>query len=621
MPIGEFSTSPSEQPQDSQPQELPPADTFEEAEASPADLQGQTEQSVTTSTSLEEVMERGDDPEEEGAPEPLSAQVVETGRAKMTVACADDPREAHVALPLSFESDETTDGQVAERPTSQFAVTETPRGPGEGLRRGETLKESVEKLGRNVRDNIVIVGSTAMHEAVPGTRKPKDLDAVGSNELVSWLSEQEGWERRKLEDGREFVANGEYEIGTHWTTMDRAYDALSDRNWENKDGIRIARLSDVTVWKDEAGREKDQQDLQELRDKLKDPNAPPFDWRVTQREADIVRSCLPPHMQDDESLEAGIRLAADGMLAVQAMYGPPETDRVLPIVGSFDTAPAFYHNGKDLVIDLRYTRRHMDNINAADRAAGREPTFTPNDYVLGFGAQTNADRNYGDGRQKDQPPDNPNGYDEYRSGKIVEAHAAYLGVGSEGRLFNVVHGTTFREGTGEQLGKDSEDPLVRAIAGVDLHKALASYYGIIETFHLIPEDIMSNRWNHLRVLGQVADEEGAEFHTVAEAFDFMDEYANARPAGIPNAPTIMEAGLARGEASARFTHPDTGFQFPYDWSLASRAMRLELVDTTREFMEKIRSGTWTWRHAYTEAALWALKRQDEEAENRGLILP
>lgn len=490
---------------------------------------------------------------------------------------------------------------------SILAVREIPSGlrdDGKGLRRKETLTETMYQLGERVIEESVVVGSNAIKEALgEDFRTPHDVDVAVSPDAFSYLRDQDGWAERRSENGGVLITNGEVEVGLGWNDDTQTYEKLRERSWVTESGILVAGLSDVFAYKTKRGTEKDEQDLAAMRERLQNPAASPLSERVTAREADVIYNCLPEHVRDHPDVRQGIREGAEGMLIVNTLYGDPEIGNVNQIVGDLEKpeyrVPATYHNGHDLPHDVRRLTQHMDDVNEADAAAGRPLTFSPGDYGDGVAAETLTDSVYGFGRRpKKQDPKNPVRYDEFRSAELARSRALQLGSSPERaeRQFNLVHGTAFTEGTGEQLGKYSDDPLVQAICGVDLQSL--SEKGL--AFPLIVEDGFADRWSKARTAGKVADENNVTITTIDEGYQFYDTYADAKPSDAPGGPTVREYAVGRLRSNAGFA--GWGYQYPPTWTRENKEQRLRNAARYYEAADAFENGI----------PLQAIARADQE---------
>jgi hypothetical protein len=196
---------------------------------------------------------------------------------------------------------------------------------------------------------------------------------------------------------------------------------------------------------------------------------------------------------------------------------------------------------------------------------------------------------YGNGRKKN----NPTGYDELTSAKLLVSHAGLLlgpSVTRDKLLYEMILGTTYDEETHQQTGSASSHRLVRAVTGVDLQQTLSGATSVEAAFDIIVEDGMSARFSPERLLGRVLLDKGVRIGSVAEAMTFIDEYPDARPDGQAQAPGLKQYLINRLEGSAEFRHPYTGIKLPHDWTLDDPAARLKHAGKLLELAGQLKTG-------------------------------
>ncbi|MFJ1454783.1 amidase family protein [Nocardia sp. N2S4-5] len=474
-----------------------------------------------------------------------------------------------------------TDGRAADPP------------PHEPLR--PALETTLAALGSLARD-VVVVGSSAMAAAFPGgTRPPHDTDVSVSEGGFRRLREQ-GWTERRFPDGFVLVTNGEIEAAVGWGGI--SHDDLLMRAWRTRSGLHVAGLSDVTAAKWRRGLPKDFRDLEWVRSALLDPRRAPLPEAVLDRQIRKVRATLPEWVLDHPYAPVAVRLAADGMYAVNALYGDPEVGAILPIVGELEKAeflvPASYHNGFGLEDDLQRLQDHMENIRAGAL-----------DRLLAMAADANSDLRFGGGRMAD----NPEAYDELVSATILRERALVLApeARDEARLlFEAVENTAFDQHTGEQKGRFHPNPVVRAVCGIDLQH-LSEYNALAAAAALAPEDLASRRTNafYSQILSRVLIQESARITSPEEAARFLHENRDRRPVLENGRQSEYTLGQALGRfyrGNAKFVHPHLGYRYPMEWSLEDIGLRLEHSKRSELIGDNLLSGRWTPRDAEEEIA-------------------
>lgn len=467
-----------------------------------------------------------------------------------------------------------------DSPPQSATAHETPR----------PLETTLAGLGTLAKD-VVVVGSSAMYAALAGAmRPPNDMDVSVSEDGFRHLRAQ-GWSERRFPDGFVVVTNGEIEasIGRGGVT----HNDLAARAWRTESGIRVAGLSDITAAKWRRGLPKDFDDLDRVRSALLDPGRTPLAESVLGRQIRKVRATLPEWVLEHPYAPVAVRLAADGMYAVNALYGDPEVGAILQIVGELEKpeflVPASYHNGFGLEADLRRLQDHMDNI----RAGALE-------RLLAMAADANSDLKFGGGRMSDSPE----AYDELVSATILRQRALSLAPQARDEaqlLFEAVESTAFDQYKGEQKGRFHDNAVVRAVCGIDLQN-LSEYDSLAVAAALAPEDLASRRTRafYSQIFGRTLIEESARITTLAEAAQFLQDNRDRRP-------ILENGGLAEhtlGQtlglfyiANARFVHPRVGYQYPMGWSLEDIELRLEHSKRSQLIGNNLLSGRWTPRDA------------------------
>jgi hypothetical protein len=349
----------------------------------------------------------------------------------------------------------------------------------------------------------------------------------------------------------------------------------------------------------ERGSAQDLLDAAAIRGRLLDPTLPPLPAHVLVREMEALRSILPQEALDSPDADIVLRLGASGMFISATLYGDPAVGRVNQIIGDLERpeyrVPATYHNSFGLLSDGRLLQQHLGNIGAR-----------PHERIDAAAADTYSDAVYGNGRRSD----NPDGYDELRSAVLARAHALALGLDPvrADRIHEMISGTAFDQATKAQAGKNHPDPLVQAIAGVDL-QTLAQPAGLEDAMDLIAEDLTSARFSPARVLGRVLIEYGLRIRTVEEGLRIIDEFADYRPLiDGRREVSVREAVATRITGNAGFTR---GHQYPPTWTLDNPGLRATAAAKSLELAQKIADRQLTAIRAYEEARRHAAEMRAE----------
>ncbi|MGW4635559.1 hypothetical protein [Nocardia sp. NPDC004415] len=314
-----------------------------------------------------------------------------------------------------------------------------------------------------------------------------------------------------------------------------------------------------------------------IRARLHDPDAPLPDNATADQRARL-RGVLPDEVLDHPDAERAVTLAAAGMLIVETLYGGPATGRVHPIVGDLEQPEfgvyAHYHHGFGLLDAVTALHQHFvaDSGEIAD-------------FLDAMVADFFSDAVYGHGRRADTET----GYDELRSARLVYGHALAAGYAKEraARLRDAVLGTAFSEATGAQAGREDHDPVVAAVAGVDLH-VLSTRASVAAAIELAIENGCSARFSADRMLGSAAAAAGLRLSSTREALAFIDE----RPA--------LREWLGRTlRANARFTGEI--YQYPPAWTLEDPVTRFANASLQYQIADQLEAGTLSAVEAYARA--------------------
>ncbi|MFI8977143.1 hypothetical protein ACIGO9_29970 [Nocardia asteroides] len=326
-----------------------------------------------------------------------------------------------------------------------------------------------------------------------------------------------------------------------------------------------------------------------IRARLHDPDAPLPD-SATVDQQDRLRAALPDTVLAHLDADRAVALAAAGMYIVETLYGGPVTGRVHPIVGELERPEyavyAHYHHGFELLDAVSVLHRHF--LGTGGDVA---------DFLDAMVADMFSDAVYGNGRFADST----DGYDELRSARLVYGHARSAGYPPQRaqRLRNAVLGTAFSEATGAQAGREDPDPVVAAVAGIDLH-ILSTRASVAAAIELAIENGCSARFSADRVLGVAAAEAGLRLRDTAAALAFID----SRPA--------LREWLARTlRGNALFTA--TIYQYPLGWTLEDSGVRTANAALQHELADGLESGELSATEAYAHAQ--AHKRSSRAADH------
>ncbi|MFR9774073.1 sigma factor [Nocardia sp. SC052] len=370
-----------------------------------------------------------------------------------------------------------------------------------------------------------------------------------------------------------------------------------------------------------------------LRELLLDPRQAPLREHMLTREIELLRAGLPERLLETatraerETIHRALRLAAMGLHAAYTLYGgdpdmaqdgEPAVNR---IVGDLEKPEhgtlAAYHNGDGILRSLARLRQHLDNLVVAGVPINLQDRL---DAMVG---EVYSDIVYGNGRKSD----NASGYDELRSAELVKAHARHLGYQPQQieRLGRIVLGTTFDERTGRQVGRLDPDPVVQAVAGIDLD-TLSEYDALTDSSRLSCEDNMSARYPKGLTLSRAINAEiehinsfiadpgersraevlqlirGGLGPSVAARLDQNPDWQPTRPDTnrlrpqstieilefIDAGPAVAKRAYAdRLLANVKFLDPESGYHYPPTWTLENTALRAEHRDFLRNMASRL----------------------------------
>ncbi|GAB4589993.1 hypothetical protein [Nocardia sp. IFM 10818] len=298
------------------------------------------------------------------------------------------------------------------------------------------------------------------------------------------------------------------------------------------------------------------QEAAALRVRLQDPAAPPLPTSMLDREIADLWEVLPARVRAHREAKPAVALAACGAHITATLYGGPVTGRPHRIIGDLEHERfgviATYHNAFGLAESVAQLYAHSVRLG-----------LLTEDFLDAMVAETYADAVYGNGRRRD----NPTAFDELRSANLVHAHALRAGYHPKraDRIRDAVLGTGFDEATKMQAGWAHPDPVVQAVAGVDL-STLAARDGVRAAIDLAVEDGMSARYDPARILGRALAECGVRVTTTAQALTFIDAQPGHRPHlddGRPAPQTVREFVALRLIGNGRFTF---AHKYPPTWT-------------------------------------------------------
>jgi hypothetical protein len=482
------------------------------------------------------------------------------------------------------------DAPHKENPQSVIGLRSLP--PVERIRVVEHSPTTREKIDRNrevlgrAAEAVVVVDNDAIDAALGETTvSPHTTQVTTTTEAFSSLREQ-GWEQSYAQDGTPILTRDDVAVVPNWGTI--PVDGVRTRAWRTESGLLVAHPSDIYASLLDGGTEEERAAAARIRERLQDPNRPPLEDRVMWRELAEARENTPPHLRGRWDAAVAEKVAANGDFITRTLCGDARTGRVNQLVGPVDliehNVPATYHEAsKHSPEGIREMHRHFDTVNAADRAAGREPTFTAEDYIDIASIEKGSDAIFGGVRRGY----GSKGHDESRSAALVQSHLLYFGYPEQraARVARVIYGSTFDEHSGTQLGTDHYDPLVRAGTGHDL-QPLNDPWGPRQTSDLLVEDGCSTRHpNSLRTLGRVANEAGVRIINTMQGMELIDMSPNARPNdGYPAPLTVVQMASNRYRDSGNF---HLKYRFPFDYTLVHQGIREDNAKILFEIADRL----------------------------------
>ncbi|WP_040866957.1 helix-turn-helix domain-containing protein [Nocardia exalbida] len=483
----------------------------------------------------------------------------------------------------------------------------------------------VGELGRALAEHGVVVGRAAAARVMGS-------DSAGGRDVIElsvpeWLyrrCEAEGWAQD--DEQRSVLTRGRFRVSVGWPGAETgivSHEDLADRSWQPAGGgPRVALLADVYAWTQET---QDLASADRIKDHLLSPACVPLPAEVIAREieevTEILRARVSPEQLADPEIRRGIRLAAEGLFTNRTLYGHPDIGRANHLhddtfeLREFGVA-ALYHNGMSVAEDVR----HIVDNGVLQGADLRE-------IVLAIAADTWSDLVYGGGRRGD----NPEGYDELRSARLLHDRALSHGcdAGTARTLGFAVNGTGFDERTGIQMiaapaaveemrqrwGEMTDGEfhtatrVARWVAAADL-QTLSEPDAVVQSIELALEDLMSRRFDPARVFGRVLSEWGVRVNAVGEALRLADRFGRLMPEHSHL--TVRQALINRLRGSADFVHPDSGHRPPDGWLLGNRDLRREHAAKLREIADRLAGDSvYTPMDAYRDARTHAAEMREK----------
>lgn len=447
----------------------------------------------------------------------------------------------------------------------------------------DTVEATVRQFGDAVADKTMVVGKQGLKAALgdaaePGTFDTNDTDMSMTPDAYAHVREQlrdvAGWEEVRLPDGRMMLTNGQVDISQGWNGM--SHEEIAARKWrtDGPEGVEIAGVSDIIAYKMVRQTDQDVKDILNVRKTLLNPDedkAFVVPEQFTRREQEIMlEECIPPELRDEEWVEKYVKLGGASIWLSGAVSG--HHDIGVPVIGQgeLEVKPVLltYHNGIDIPKETKPLVQHFNNVNTADEAAGREPTFSGEQIAAGISGWGFGDVNFCDGRQTD----------EARSRTIYERHAAHYGVPPEQakEIGASIRGQGFTEGTGEQVGKYGT-PMQQAYCGNDMY-TITSAKAVPDVIKdLALEDAASRRSNEQQPLN---DELRA--YRVPLLQGSIIRHLSDNP-GTPG----WNATVGRAAGGVGFTR--NGYQFPPDYTMENPAMREESADEQKRITGRLKT--------------------------------
>ncbi|WP_280457534.1 Fic family protein [Nocardia carnea] len=437
------------------------------------------------------------------------------------------------------------------RPTVDLSITDP-----------NPMEIVLHKLGERVADVSVLIDRGAGIAALGAeVRAGQRRSVLVPEDALRYLREQPGWSAPRDGEGARLV-NDSLSATTRWDGGPRLSDALA-RSWQQPGGLlRIASLPDVYAVLQERGRPQDLLFAGDIRAHLHDPRRAPLPPHILARYMDMMRAIMSEAALAHPDADVAIRLAAGGLHTTYTLYGGPDIGRFNQIIGGLEQprflVPAAYHNGFGLLADGAVLQAQLRRIGAR-----------PDEQLDAAAADTASDAVYGFGRRSD----NPLGYDELLSARLLRAQALALGYPREraDRLYNMVMGSGFDQATKRQVGKYDPDPLVQGVTAVDLF-TLVSTWAMEDALAIAVEDLTSARFSKGRVLGQVLAEYNLRIRSLEEAMAILDTYGDYRPIidGERSEKTLRRLFIERLLGNQGFT---LAHEFPPTWQLVDPRLR------------------------------------------------
>jgi len=460
----------------------------------------------------------------------------------------------------------------------------------EAIHRPEQVLERAHIL--NERIGGIVVGSAVPYLAFGKTHEPHDVDIAVSEEALSALENQPDWELTTVEGSNRprLVHKDGLDVAVGWG--DISYETLHERSWQ-MGGVMLAHPADVYAWKQRRNDpEKDQPDLETMRELINGIGSSPLPSKLTVHEQKFIANILPDEVQNSPELQTAIELAASGLCGVRIVYGDMTRDQVNHIIGEkekpeYGTLAAYHEGGIHTPNGMRWLMRHMSNVNAADRKAGRTVTFTAADFLDGLIAYAYHDARFGNGRE----------VDEAQSARLAQAHALAAGYIQGNALANIsagIEGTSYNDITGKQSGINDTNPLVLGMCGADL-QGMSEASEVRRAYDIVVENSMAGQREPVtgRVIGKAVLAHGLRIFSPRELYEFIDNHPELKRSALRELGRDLTF-ISPGEHTSHRYHPS--------WTGQSDEIRLAHADELWRHMCAIANGSMTFVEGYDEAA-------------------
>ncbi|HSX17177.1 MAG TPA: hypothetical protein VLH86_03695 [Patescibacteria group bacterium] len=442
-------------------------------------------------------------------------------------------------------------------------------------------------------ESLVVAGSAAI-ETIVGSdvRRAQDIDLTVTPDVYRHLRNQPGMEEvTNPNDGYASLKGNGFDISTDW--YGRSVADLQQGGYV-KDGVYMAGLPDIYALKQERGLDKDNRDLQIIRDRVY--GSTPLPLAVVGNELTFVRGFMPEHLRERRELE----VAANGLYVVRTVFGH-EGGTVRTYSGTVEQrqVPATYHAWEHSALGARDGQRNIDALEAARRAQGLPPQFDDDARVAEAVGFTNHDVVLGHGRRAA----NPEGHDEKQSAELAVRHLEAVGVTNE-RVLEGTYATTIVTTFNEAKKAQDIDPSRGYVpnqevgAGSDM-SGFRREDARLNAVRLLVEDLSRVGAGYDAPLNRLVDQinadlpEGAEpvrIRTTEDGLRLIDEnpdFVVTKAGDPPITMTLREAAAMHLEGSGKFCG---GYKFPESWVLGDPAVQAANARGMQEDAAAIRDG-------------------------------